>query len=95
MRRSKLEAYIDILNLLALNGQLRIADIMGKSNVKGKVMIEQLEFLLKNSLVEEELIAKESAAFTITAKGINVLRFFGKIDHIVTVEEEKKRMLLF
>jgi predicted transcriptional regulator len=93
MRRSKLEIYIDILNVLALNGQLRITDIMNKSKGNGKVMIEQLDFLIKSSLVEEKLIGKESAAFTITAKGINVLRFFGKIDHMVPVEEEKKWML--
>jgi predicted transcriptional regulator len=94
MRRSKLEGYIDILYVLALNGQLRITDLIDKSKVNSKVMIEQLEFLLKSSLVEEKLIGKERTAFIITAKGINVLKFFGKIEHIVPVEEEKKRMLL-
>jgi predicted transcriptional regulator len=89
MMRSKLEAYIDILNVLAFNGELRITDIIYKSNVKGKVMIEQLEFLLRNSLVEEKLL-EEKVAFAITTKGINVLKFFGKIDQIVPIEEEKK-----
>ena len=67
---------------------------MNKSNVNCKVMIEQLEFLLKNSLVEEKLL-EERAAFAITAKGINVLKFFGKIDQIFPIEEEKKKMFLF
>ena len=93
MRGSKLEAYIDILNVLSLNGQLSITDIMDKSNIEGKVMIEELDFLINCSLVEEKVIGKERLAFTITAKGITVLRFFGKIDNIVSVEE-KKRMLL-
>ena len=94
MRRSKLEIYIDILNVLALNGQLKITDIIDKSNANSKVLIEQLEFLIKNSLVEEKLLGKERADFAITTKGINVLKYFGKIDQVFPVEEEKKRMLL-
>ena len=94
MRLSKLEIYVGILNVLELNGQLKIADIIDKSKVNGKVLLEQLEFLIKNSLVEETVLGKERANFAITAKGINVLKYFGKIDQVFPSEEEKKRMLL-
>ncbi len=58
MRRSKLEIYIDILNVLALKGQLKLTHIMYKSNVNCKVLKEQLEFLIKNGLVEEKMLKK-------------------------------------
>ena len=58
MRRSKLEIYIDILNVLALKGQLKLTHIMYKSNVNCKVLKEQLEFLIKNGLVEEKILKK-------------------------------------
>lgn len=94
MRRSKLEIYVDILNVLALNGQLKLTDLVDKSNVSCKVLVEQVEFLVKNSLVEEKLLGKERLGFALTAKGINVLKYFGKIDQVFPIEEEKKRMLL-
>jgi predicted transcriptional regulator len=58
MRRSKLEIYIDILDVLALKGQLKLTHIMYKSNVNCKVLKEQLEFLMKNNLVEEKILRK-------------------------------------
>ena len=94
MRRSKLEIYIDLLNVLALKGQLKITDIIDKSNANCNVQMEQLEFLVKNSLVEEKSVEKEIAAFAITDKGIHVLKFFGEINQVLPNEEEKKRLLL-
>jgi predicted transcriptional regulator len=94
MRRSKLESYIDILNILAHNGQLKLTYLVAKSNFNCKILVEQLDFLIKNSLVDKKILGKDSADFAITAKGINVLKYFGKINQVFVVEEEKKRMLL-
>jgi predicted transcriptional regulator len=88
MRRSKLEIYIDILNVLALKGQLKLTHIMYKSNVNCKVLKEQLEFLIKNSLVEERILRKEKVVYGITSKGIQVLKYFREIEQVFPMKEE-------
>jgi predicted transcriptional regulator len=88
MRRSKLEIYIDILDVLALKGQLKLTHIMYKSNVNCKVLKEQLEFLLKNSLVEERILRKEKVVYGITSKGIQVLKYFREIEQVFPMKEE-------
>jgi predicted transcriptional regulator len=88
MRRSKLEIYIDILDVLALKGQLKLTHIMYKSNVNCKVLKEQLEFLIKNSLVEERILRKEKVVYGITSKGIQVLKYFREIEQVFPMKEE-------
>jgi predicted transcriptional regulator len=88
MRRSKLEIYIDILNVLALKGQLKLTHIMYKSNVNCKVLKEQLEFLIKNGLVEEKILRKERVVYGITPKGSQVLKYFREIEQVFPMKEE-------
>jgi predicted transcriptional regulator len=88
MRRSKLEIYIDILNVLAQKGQLKLTHIMYKSNVNCKVLKEQLDFLIKNKLVEERILRKERTVYGITQKGIQVLKYFREIEQVFPLKEE-------
>jgi predicted transcriptional regulator len=88
MRRSKLEIYIDILDVLALKGQLKLTHIMYKSNVNCKVLKEQLEFLIKNGLVEERILRKERIVYSATPKGIKVLKYFREIEQVFPMKEE-------
>ena len=91
MRRSKLEIYIDILAVLAIKGQLKLTHIMYKSNVNCKILKEQLEFLIKNNLVEERILRKEKIVYAITPRGIQILKAFREIKQVFPVEEEKKQ----
>ena len=93
MRRSKLEIYIDILNVLAQKGQLKLTHIMYKSNVNCKVLKEQLEFLVKNGLVEERILRKERVVYGISSKGFQTLKYFREIEQIFPIKEEKKHLL--
>ena len=68
---------------------------MYNSNVNYQVLTEQLEFLIKNSLVEEKLLNRERSVYTITLKDSNVLRFFGEIGQVIQIEEERHNPLLF
>ncbi len=96
MRRSKLETYLDILNTLALKGPLKLTHIMYKSNLNCNVLKEQLDFLMKNSLVEERILAKERVVYALTQRGSNVLKAFREIRQIFPMEEEKRQTpLLF
>ena len=90
MRRSKLEIYIDILDVLAYKGPLKLTHIMYKSNVNCKVLKEQLDFLIKNSMVEERFQRKEQVVYVITQRGTTVLKSFREIKKIFPLEEEKR-----
>jgi len=90
MRRSKLEIYIDILKVLANKGPLKLTHIMYKSNVNCSVLKEQLEFLIKNSLVEERILSKERTVYAVTQRGTQVLKAFGEIKLIFPEETQKR-----
>ena len=60
MRRSKLEMYVDILNVLAQRGPLKLTHVMYKANVNCGVLKEHLEFLIKQGLVDRELFEEKA-----------------------------------
>jgi predicted transcriptional regulator len=91
MRRSKLEMYIDILQVLALKGQLKLTHIMYKSNVNCKVLKSQLDFLMKNGLVEERILRREKVVYAITQKGISTLKAFTQIKQVFPIEDKQVR----
>jgi len=94
MRRSKLEMYVEILDVLSLRGPLKLTHIMYKSNVNCSVLKEQLDFLKKNSLVEERVMKRERVVFAITPRGTTVLKAFREIKQIFPIEEEKRQVPL-
>lgn len=89
MRRSKLEIYLDILDILSIKGPLKLTHIMYKSNVNCSVLKEQLDFLIKNNLVEERMLAKERIVYAISQRGLNVLKAFREVKKVLQLEEEK------
>ena len=56
---SKLEMYVDILNVLETGGPLRVSQIMLETNLNCNVLNGNLEFLIKQGLVEEQLVGKQ------------------------------------
>ena len=87
MRRSKLEMYIDILEVLSMKGPLKLTHIMYRSNVNCNVLKDQLEFLIKNDMVEERILKKERIVYSIAHRGITVLKSFREIKAIFPEEE--------
>ena len=90
MRRSKFETYIAILNVLAQRGPLKLTHIMYKANVNCSVLREQLDFLIKQTLVEERIIGKERTVFAVTQKGITVLKYFKELTNALPIIEEAR-----
>ena len=88
MRRSKLEMYIDILEVLSFKGPLKLTHIMYRSNVNCNVLKEQLEFLIKNNMVEERVLRKEKIVYAIAQRGITVLRTFREVKSVFPEEED-------
>ena len=95
MRRSKLEVYIDILEVLAIRGPLKLTHIMYKSNVNCSVLKDQLEFLIKNTLVEERILRREKVVYAVTPRGLQILKSFREIKQVFPVEEEKQQSPFF
>jgi len=90
MRRSRMERYIDILNVLAHTGPLKLTHIMYKSNFNGSILKEYLDFLIKQGLVEERTIKKNRMVFAVTQRGAIVLKHFQELTQEISAMEETR-----
>jgi len=90
MRRSRMERYIDILNVLAHTGPLKLTHIMYKSNFNGSILKEYLDFLIKQGLVEKRTIKKNHAVFAVTQRGAIVLKHFQELTQEISAIEETR-----
>jgi len=92
MRKSRLESYQDILEVL-VNKPLTLDHIAYEINVDCTILRQHLYFLIKNRLVEERKSEKRTP-YAITEKGIAVLRalnfqkYLGKISNKIRVIDE-------
>ena len=91
MRRSKLEVYLDILKVLAHREPLKPSHIMLKANVNTDVLKECLDFLIKQNLVEEQIIGKGNTVFAITQRGVAVLKYFRELEQVLPIVEEARK----
>jgi predicted transcriptional regulator len=67
---------------------------MYKSNVNCSILKEYIEFLIKQSLVEKQAIGKHREVFTVTQRGINVLKYFQELKEVLPIVEEYKKEAL-
>jgi predicted transcriptional regulator len=88
MRRSKLEMYIDILNVLTHTGPLKLTHIMHKANINGNLLRGYLNFLIKQGMVEERTVKKRRAVFAVTQRGITILKHFRELTSMTPIAEE-------
>jgi predicted transcriptional regulator len=88
MRRSKMEMHLDILMTLAQKGPLKLTHIMYKANVNCSVLKEYLDFLMQQKLVEEKTLKKERIVYTITEKGLKVLKYFRELQIMIPVFDD-------
>ena len=91
MRRSKLEMCIDILNVLAHRGPLKLTHVMYKANINCSVHNEYIDFLIKQDLIEKRTIKKEHIVFEITPRGITVLKYFRELAQALPILEETRQ----
>jgi predicted transcriptional regulator len=92
MRRSKMEMYIDILKVLAQHGPLKLTHVMYKANVNCSVLKENLDFLIKQNLIEEQTTLKKrnktKISYAITEKGRTVIRYFNEVNIALQITDE-------
>ena len=75
--KSKLERYVDILKVLACDGPIKLRVIIQQTHFNSAITLENLCFLVKLNLVEEET-DKDESIYSITSQGERVMRFLGK-----------------
>jgi predicted transcriptional regulator len=90
MRRSKLEMYVDILTVLAHRGPLKLTHVMYKANVNCSVLKGYLEFLIKQSLVEERVVGRQRVVYAVTQRGLTVLKYFRELKQVLPIVEEAR-----
>jgi len=94
MRRSKLEMYIDILDVLTTRGPLKLTHVMYKANVNCSVLKEHLDFLIKHDLVEERNVGKKRVVFAVTNRGRAIIKTFRELKQALPVLEENSGRIL-
>jgi predicted transcriptional regulator len=95
MRRSHLEIYVEILSLLVQQGPQKQIHIMHKTNLKSKVLKENLSFLVNQALVEARNIGKARAVFVATQRGNNVVKFFSELNKTFPIIESAQNEAVF
>lgn len=93
MRRSKLEMYVDILKVLVQRGPLKLTHIMYKANLNCSVLSEYLDFLVKQGLIEERIVERNTEVYACTAKGMGVLKFFKELNRALPIIESEDNNL--
>ena len=83
MKRSKLEIYVDILEVLSQRTPLKVTHIMYKANVNCRVLKDCLDFLTKQKLIEQRMVGNGKVVYTNTAHGKEVLKFFRELDKML------------
>jgi len=92
MKRSRLETYVEIVSLLAQKGPLKLTQIMYKANLNCSMLEEDLGFLVKQGLVEQRTCGKDRTFFAVTQRGINVLKYFLRLNEKYLIVEEARNI---
>jgi predicted transcriptional regulator len=83
--------YLDILKVLAHRGPLKLTHIMYKANVNCSVLKEYIDFLTKQSLIEERIVGKSRVVYAVTQRGITVLKYFRELQMVLPIMEEETK----
>ena len=92
MRKSKLERYVDILEILARarnfasQGPMELAKLMREAGLSRRVVKQRLNFLIQQNLVEEQNLGKDKIFYAITERGLKVLYV------VVPIMEEARKI---
>ena len=92
MAQTKLETYVDILKTLANRGPLKNSVLAGELKIDAREMKRYLSFILKQGLVDESRVGNQRAVYSVTRRGIAVLRCFGELKQERRLFEENPQI---
>ena len=79
IRRSKLEVFVDVLRVVAREGEIRRTRVMFKANLAWKVLRESLDLMEKTGMIKSE--EKASGVFiSLTQEGYKLLQRFSEVE---------------
>ena len=90
MKPTKLEIYIDILKILSQSSSLKISYVICETNVSGNELKKYLDFLLAQGLVDERKVGKQRMVYSITQRGITVLKYFKELKQELSIINEAR-----
>jgi predicted transcriptional regulator len=88
VKRSQLEMYVDILEVLAREGPLKLMQVMHDADVNCNMLRECIDFLTKQGLVEVNIVGKERKFYAITQLGVTVLKQFRELKEVLPIVVE-------
>ena len=96
-RRSKLELYLDVLNVIK-SGTKKPTRIMYGANLSWKLLQGILASLVTQSLIDETDLSasrdkRTNRIYTVTKKGDSVIRYFDQAKKLVEVDEPEFKPL--
>lgn len=85
MRRSKLQMYVDVLNVLVFHGPMRVTRITSKTNLSHGLLKPILNNLIQNNLVEERALRKNAIVYAPTKAARKTLLKSEKLTQILRI----------
>jgi predicted transcriptional regulator len=95
MSRSNLEIYLNILEAIERHGSLSITGIMYETNLNNKIGKGYIDFLTTNELVDVVNLNKKRSSYTLTPKGVLLLKIFKRLKSAFQLKEEELKPSLF
>ena len=87
LRRSKLELYISTLEALAYHGPMKITRITYKTGMNCSPLKLILKDLIRNNLVEEKTLKKNTTVYVATPKARKTLSYFKELGEMLPTVE--------
>ena len=87
MRRSRMEAHLEILKILAQKRGLKLTELMYETNTNCSVLKEHLKFLIRKQCIIEQTLKNKSIVYDISEKGLMVLKHFKDLETILSTNK--------
>lgn len=84
MRRSRMEAHLEILKILAQKRAIKLTELMYETNTSCGVLKEHLKFLIRKQCIIEQTHKNKNIVYDISEKGLMVLKHFKELETILS-----------
>jgi predicted transcriptional regulator len=86
-RRSSFQTAVEILRVIA-EGEKKPTRIMYTANLSYNSLKSKLALLVDKDYVDEEYVSDRSREYSITSLGVEVLRYYKRIESLVQIAPE-------
>ena len=93
MRRSKLEMYVAVLQVISKKGPLKFTHIMYKANLNCQVLTEYLDYLMKQGLVQKQTFHGNRVFYRLTERGITIIKYFRELQGVFCLDNDLTRTI--